>query len=517
MRAQSAAMRSSLARIAAQLALLALGAVRACGAWAAEPGIPPVAPMLAPCHIAGIAHEVRCGRAVRPLDAAHPDGIKIAVRYVVVPAMARRKLPDPVFLLAGGPGQSAVRLAPTLMPLFARLNNRRDIVFVDQRGTGDSAPLECGDERMLTLAEQADAERTYRRLETCRDRLQKLPYGDLRFFTTSLAMADLDAVREQLQVERVNIVGASYGTRAALEYLRQFPHRVRRAYMDGVAPPDMALPASFSSDAQSALDALFTACAQAAACAAAHPNLRRDWAALLASLPRPVRAAHPLTGHSEVFTLTREMLLQAVRTALYAPSLAAVLPQVIADATQGRFDGLAGLLGGFTDKRSSALAMGMHFSVVCSEDLPRLNLVREVPGVDFGVDSRRMYERVCAHWPRGEVPPGFYTIAPSPTPVLITSGGLDPATPARHGERVARALGAKALHVVVPNAGHGLMAVGCMRDVLFRFIDAADDAGAQKVDASCLRHIPRPLAFTPITLDTAARSAQSAAKPQGAR
>ena len=171
--------------------------------------------------------------------------------------MARRKFPDPVFLLAGGPGQSAIAVAASTMALFSRLNNRRDIVFVDQRGTGGSAPLVCPDAEHESLAEQADPDRQYRLAVECKAQLLKLPYikseSDLGLFTTSIAVQDLDAVRRELGAERIDLVGASYGTRVALEYQRQFPKAVRRSVIDGVAPPDMALPASFSLDNQAAL------------------------------------------------------------------------------------------------------------------------------------------------------------------------------------------------------------------------------------------------------------------------
>jgi fermentation-respiration switch protein FrsA (DUF1100 family) len=139
----------------------------------------------------------------------------------------------------------------------------------------------------------------------------------------------------------------------------------------------------------------------------------------------------------------------------------------------------------------------MHFSVVCAEDGPRFGASAEAPGRDFGTDFARLYERACANWPRGEVPVAFYGVAPFPRPVLLTSGGLDPATPPRHGERVARLLGPSARHVAVPQAGHGVLTIGCMRDVLFRFIDAAEDADATGVDATCAAAIPRPPAFVP--------------------
>jgi pimeloyl-ACP methyl ester carboxylesterase len=452
---------------------------------------------LTPCRVDGVSHEVQCGEVMRPLDPAAASGPQIALHYVVVPALARNKRPDPVFLLAGGPGQSAISLVGQVMPLFARLNNRRDIVFVDQRGTGRSAPLLCEDPRRQPVADQADPERQLAQLRECRKRLQALPHGDLRHYTTPIAMQDLDAVRRAIGAERVNLVGVSYGTRAGLEYLRQFPAQVRRVVLDGVAPPDMALPASFATDAQAAFEALLAACEAEAACRRDHPDLRAAWAAWLARLPQPVSVQHPLTGKAEQFTLTRTMAVSAVRGALYTPVLAQALPVAMHEATQGRPQALLTLGSSLTARKGSGLAMGMHFSVVCSEDLARLVPAREAGSGDFG-DGAQLYQRACADWPRGELPAAYYQMAASPVPALLLSGGLDPATPPRHGERVAQALGAKARHVVVPQAGHGVLALGCMPELLTRFIDNADDAAALALDMRCVQGVPRPPAFQPL-------------------
>jgi pimeloyl-ACP methyl ester carboxylesterase len=455
-----------------------------------------------PCRITGIKNEVQCGKVLRPLDPARPDGPRIEVHYVVVPAMARRKLPDPVVLLAGGPGQSAIAVAPATMGLFARLNNRRDIVFVDQRGTGRSAPLECEDTRHSPLSEIGDLERQVARVLECKTKLVALPHvrqeSELRFFTTSLAMQDLEAVRLQLGAPQLNLVGGSYGTRAALEYMRQFPQAVRRAVLDGVVPPDMHLATSVSPDSQAALDALLASCAEEPVCAKSFPRLADDWKALLASLPKPAMVVHPLNGQRESLMLTRELLMGLVRGPLYAPALASALPAAITEAAQGRYEALGGLAALLGTRRATQMAMGMHFSVVCAEDLPPAGASLEAPGVDFGRDFERLYERVCAQWPRGAVPERFTEVPKFPRAVLLLSGGLDPVTPPRHGERVAQALGASAQHVIVPNAGHGVMAIGCTRDVVFRFIDAPGDKPVPPVDAACVRPIPRPLAFMPL-------------------
>jgi pimeloyl-ACP methyl ester carboxylesterase len=143
------------------------------------------------------------------------------------------------------------------------------------------------------------------------------------------------------------------------------------------------------------------------------------------------------------------------------------------------------------------VALGMHFSVVCAEDLPRAPQAAAPPPAETTAASPTVYERACADWPRGTVPAAFFEIKPAPSPVLLLSGGLDPVTPPRHGARVAQALGAQAVHVVVPNAGHGVMGIGCARDVVYRFIDAEADAAALKVDAGCVTRIPRPAFFQP--------------------
>ncbi len=452
------------------------------------------------CRVPGIRTEVQCGVLTRALNPAEPVGTKIDIHYVVVPALARRKLPDPVFLLAGGPGQSAISVAPMVVQQMSRLGNRRDLVFVDQRGTGKSAPLMCAEDRSPSLAQQIDPQRREARLRQCLMELQKLPHGDLRFFTTTLAMQDVDAVRQALGAAQINLVGASYGTRAALEYVRQFPQAVRRGVIDGVAPPDMALPASASGDNQAALDALLVACERDAACQRSYPSLRADWATLLARLPQDAVVAHPLTGELQPVRLTREAVLASVRGPLYAPALAAGLPYAVQQAARGRFEALLGLSTMLGGRGPNRLAEGMHFSVVCAEDLGRPDGAALPPGADFGSAFAELYQQACAFWPRGEVQAAFYTVSASPAPVLVLSGGLDPVTPPRHGERVARALGAKARHVVVPHAGHGVMNLACMRDVLFRFIDAPDDAAAHDVDARCAAGIPRPPVFMPVQL-----------------
>ncbi|HWH72832.1 MAG TPA: alpha/beta fold hydrolase [Methylibium sp.] len=452
----------------------------------------------AECRVDGLRQAVRCGVLSRPLDPQRPDGTRIELHYLVVPATAQHKRPDPLFFFAGGPGQSAIALAGQVAPLLGRLGQRRDLVFIDQRGTGRSAPLDCGeeDEAALPLPERLDAEAQIARVAACRERLQALPHGDLRQYATPTAMADADAVRAALGAERVNLVGVSYGTRAALEYLRQFPQRVRRVVLDGVAPADMVLPASLARDTPAVLDALLAACAAEPACARRHPRLAARWRDWLATLPREVRVADPASGRDVALKLDRAAVAQLLRAPLYAPAIAAALPYALEEAMAGRLAALVGLPGALgSGGRRGAIATGQHFSVVCAEDFPGLGAAA-LPG-DFGESAALPYRRLCPDWPRAALPTGYGRLVPSPAPVLALSGALDPVAPPRHGERVVAALGPQARHVVVPHAGHGVLGLGCARELLHRFIDAEREADALALDTACLTRIPRPLAFEP--------------------
>lgn len=441
------------------------------------------------CRIAGFAQELRCGVVQRPLNPEQPDGTRIEVHYAVLPSQDKNKLHDAVFLLAGGPGQSAINVAGFGQAVLGRLNKRRDLVFVDQRGTGRSASLDCP-ELNLAGAPQTD-DQQFKHSEACRERLQKLPYGDLRYFTTSIAVQDLEAVRQQQGYDKINLVGASYGTRVGLEYLRQFPGSVRRVVLDGVVPPQMRIP---DQDAGLALQGVFDQCSKNKVCNTAYPDLQKQWQELLKSTPKQIRVVHPRLGTALDFTLSRATLIGMVHRSLYSPVAAAALPFSLHQAAHGNFQALVALSGMTNLPGPEGINYGMHFSVWCSEIFAR---PLDPANDDFDQVQQALYQRTCKNWPRGKIPDGFFSIPAARSPVLLLSGGIDPVTPVRHGDMVAAALGKNALHVSLQNAGHGLLAQGCMPDVVFRFLNAIDDAAALKTDHACVRQIPRPTVWLP--------------------
>ena len=484
-------------------------------AWLAAAGaaaglaVPPVAAasptstpaVLQACRLPGVSQPALCGQLRRPLDPGRPQGRLIDLHYAVLPALARHKAADPVFFFAGGPGQSAINLAGAFSARFARLQQRRDLVLVDQRGTGRSAPLRCDDDsaqaRRRPLAEQADATARLARLQACRLALQALPHGDLRFYTTDIAVADVDAVRQALGAARINAIGVSYGTRVVLALMRLHPASVRRAVLDGVVPPDMRLPEAAARDQQAVLDALFQACAADPACRQRHPALAAQLQRLLDRLPVTVSLPQPVSGQPEPLTLDRDTVLGLLRAPLYQPALAAALPAALAQADAGRWAPLVALANPLGGAAAASPATGQHHAVICNEDLGPQTPGAALPASPvFGDSLLRQYRQACAGWPRAAVDPAFYRLPPAVSPAWLLSGGLDPVTPPHHAARVALALGPLARHTVVPNAGHGVTALGCLADAVARFI-IDDDAAKPPGAADCAQAVPRPSVWQP--------------------
>jgi pimeloyl-ACP methyl ester carboxylesterase len=475
------------------LAIALLAAVLALAVPAAR------AQPLESCRLKGIERAVRCGQVKLPENPDAPQGRQITVHFAVVPAMAKNKAPDPLFVFAGGPGQAAMQVAAQVMPALAQLNARRDIIFVDQRGTGRSNALQCDrPRRVLTVSESLDPVRAVGELEACLKTLD----ADVAQYATWIAMRDIDAVRAALGADQINLWGGSYGTRAALEYLRQFPQHVRSVVIDGVAPSTMALPASFAIDSDAALRRLTENCAQDERCKARYPTLAADIDAVLNAAAKGVKVnvVHPITGAAESVTVDRTVLAGMLRSPLYVPQLAALLPHALSRAGHGDYGALLALYAALSSRVEGNLAEVMHFAVVCAEDMPRVTpeLLAANRKTRFGTGFFEMYDSACRHIPTRPVPPAFYDPPTAPVPVLILSGGADPVTPPRHGELVAKTL-PNARHFIAPNLGHGVTLQGCAPELISRFVRAAafvDDKG-KPIEGACLQKIPAPFAYAP--------------------
>ena len=451
--------------------------------------------VLQPCQLEGLSAPARCGTLEVWEDREAQRGRKVALRVAVVPALAASPQPDPLFFLAGGPGQSAVDVAGQVLPALERIRRERDLVFVDQRGTGESRPLDCD-------TEPADAGLSERYATTFDPApLRRCLAGydaDPRLYTTPIAMDDLDEVRQALGYARINLYGISYGTRAALVYLRRHGAHARAVVLDGVAPPGLKLPLYMARDSQRALDLLFQHCAADAGCSKAYPQLRQRFEKLLARLkeaPVHTRVAHPLTGVVEDVVIPFDAFVSNLRGMLYLSEATALVPLVLHRAEQGDWGPFVASTLGLQDGFSESFSSGMLLSVVCAEDQPftrEEDIVREAKGTWAGEGIARNLLRACEVWPRGKVAGDFHQPVRSEVPVLLLSGELDPVTPPSWGEEAHRHL-PHSLHVTVPGVGHNTLGAGCVRSVMADFLARGSVEG---LTPTCDKAGSRPPFFT---------------------
>lgn len=466
-------------------------------AGCAAPATPttPVAPTLAleDCQLmaAGTPTSIRarCGELTVLENPEDPAGRQITLHVAVIPAVSRSPQPDPLFLLAGGPGQSAIESFPAMLrAAFGQINQDRDVVLLDQRGTGQSHPLDCElpEEDDLTDAEVTAI------LQDCPAALD----ADPRFYTTELAVRDLEALRSALGYEQLNLYGASYGTRLAQAYLRRHPDRVRTLVLDAVVSPDFAIYANAGVDGAAALDKLFARCQADPDCQAAFPDLRAEFTALLAQLeanPVAVSLSDPVTGEPLPFEMTRARFTRMVFALLYAPELTALLPLTLHAAyADGNFTPLVTQ----ATAASGGMYQGLLYAVVCTEDAPYIapeQIAQSAPTY-FG-DMSASLRAVCETWPRGAIPADQTVPVTSNAPTLLLSGEADPITPPRYAAQVAQTLPNSA-HLIAPGMGHGIIIRGCVPRLVH---DLVKYATLDKVDGACVQAIAPPPFFVSFT------------------
>lgn len=451
---------------------------------------------LAPCDLKDSAGaeilRAECGALRVPEDHAAPGGPGLELKIAMVAAHAPEPAPDPVFFLAGGPGQSAIEAYPSIASAFDRIREKRHIVLVDQRGTGGSNRLACPNlEENPGLLQGADDLETQRRL--ARDCLAGLK-GDPRFYTTGDAVRDLEAVRVAIGAPAINLVGGSYGTRVAQEYLRRHPGTTRSVILDGVAPAEVILGVDHAKNLDAALGMVAARCAAAPACRKAFGDPRATLRQLMADLgrtPRTVNVTDAKTGATIAGTLTDDGVRAVARLFAYQPETAALLPLVLHEAAQGRPQTLVAQARLILDELGEQIAHGMQLSVMCTEDAPFLKPDPADAGTVLGSIFVAAILAQCEPWPRGVLPDDFHRPVVSDRPVLILSGEFDPVTPPRYGDQVLKSL-SRARHLVAPNTGHIAMLRGCLPRLAAEFIETLDPQG---LDAGCLERIPPVPAF----------------------
>ena len=443
------------------------------------------------CRLAGVDEELLCGKLTVFENRTTHTGRTIDLNIVVLPAFDQKNKAMPLFDLAGGPGAASTEAADFWAGPGKEYRRRHDVVLVDQRGTGQSnrlsIPHEKTPQHYLSEMYPVDYVREMRHALEQR--------ADLTQYTTSIAMDDLDDVRAWLGYDKINLVGTSYGTQAALVYMRRHPEHVRSAILIGVAPTDLKMPLHHSESAARAMDLLLGECEQDAACHAAFPQIRDDWKNVLAQLEKqPARVAYSPRDTTAPTTveIQRGVFAEKIRTWMYGRNKAARIPLIIHHAAENDFAPF--LQQAIAPSIPDFVADGMYLSVTCAEDVPFINQAEAaVLNANNPFGNYRVFQqtRACGMWPRGDIPADFLEPVQSNAPVLIFSGNMDPVTPPKYGEEVARSL-PNSRHVIIPEAAHevdGLTNLGCIDRIAIEFLDKGD---AKNLDVNCVERMARP-------------------------
>ncbi|GAB1256876.1 alpha/beta fold hydrolase [Aurantivibrio plasticivorans] len=444
--------------------------------------------------------DLQCGQFVVPENPNKPSGKKISLNVVKAPALSANPAKDPVLILAGGPGQAATELEFALYPMLAEINRKRDIVMIDQRGTGKSNPLKCelDDHDVLGLSEADIIEWQATAIQQCFEGYE----ADIEYYLTPYAVDDFHYVMRQLGYSEVNLWGSSYGTRAALIFMRRHPDFIRSAVLDAVAPLELVLTQNMAVDAEAALRALLENCRRQASCQQQFGGLENKLSILIERLdrePRVIELVHPLSQEKLEVHVTGKLLSQYIRLALYSREVSSVLLLVIDSLTQGDYQPLASLiaLGAESDQVISA---GLHYTILCATDVnanvpsPQIETISQGSSTLLSLDPRQSYKRICDKLPKVDLPKNYFRQTVYKQPMLLVSGQFDPVTPSRWGEKALTTI-EHAQHLVVPGAHHGASILGCMPKLISQFFNVPR---TRLVDTSCIDKIrPTPPFITP--------------------
>lgn len=449
---------------------------------------------LQPCHIAAIDTTGRCGTYWVYEDRARGTGRKIPLKVIVLPARNTPAAPDPMFLVSpGGPGSTNSELGVTVASGAAWRDNR-EVVLVDLRGTSGPNRLDCRmpgsddhPEGYLATLFPTSA------IRACRDSLSKV--ADLRLYNTMLAVDDVDEVRAALGYQKVNLWGASWGTRAVFIYLRRHPQSVRSAIIEGVAPVSFKNPLPHARSAQDAIDSLFQECDRQAPCHAAFPDVRHELAAALERLrqnPAEVTIADS-AGTSFTAHLSWQQFAEALRVMTYNLATARRVPMLVHRAYLG--DLAPFVRAGIASNRGlrRILRLGFLLSVTCTEDVSRIKpdeIGRETAGTYLGDSRVREQIAACADWPHGPLPPNYGDPVRSDVPVFLLSGNVDPVAPSSFAADAVRYL-SHGIHILAPGAH--VPTGPCIDSMERAFLDAASPTA---VDTSCVGTMALPAFVT---------------------
>jgi pimeloyl-ACP methyl ester carboxylesterase len=440
---------------------------------------------LEPCLTADGNIEALCGTYDVYENRQSQQGRKIALNIMLLPATTDKPAADPFFAFAGGPGQSATEAYPPA-GYVRKVREQRDVVLVDQRGTGKSNLLQCsfksGSDPQAMIGEAFSLDK----IRECRSEMDKK--ADLTQYTTSIFADDMDEVRQAMGYEKVNVFGGSYGTKSGLVYLRRHGDHVRTLTLEAVATPQYRIPVPFAKTIQTSVDRLIARCAADIACHKDFPDLREEFKTLLDRLEKS--PAH-FQEKNQAVTLPRDIFVSSLRTLLYFPQFASAFPLMIHNANQGDWTIYGDSVLTLTRGLEGVVARGMSLAAICAEDVPGLTdsfIKRETQGTYLGDTQVRRYQTYCKTWGTvGSIPKDFYAPVRSQVPTLLISGVLDPATPPELAQQAAHDLPNSRL-IAIKEGTHGTGSP-CIDGLVADFVQ---QGSAATLDASCADQIHLP-------------------------
>ncbi len=431
--------------------------------------------------------SAECGTLPVPENPAEPAGRQIGLHIVRIDAVSRRSEPDPLFIFAGDPGASAAQFYATFATAFGAIHRDRDIVLVDQRGTGDSNRLDCTENEDALSADTVGV--VAARTRACLGALALR--ANVAYYTTSLAVQDLERVRAALGYQRMNLYGNAYGTRVVQQYLRRFPQRVRSVILDGVLPVGVAVGPGAAFDAERTLLRVMARCTADRYCRQAFGDPAGDYHSVRATLRNraiPVSVLDPTTGEAQHFDFSSAALSAMLRLTLYTATYVALLPlQLHAAAARQDYAPLAAQLLLLEHTFGTSVAVGTRNSVMCAEDVPFVatsDLHDAALTATFLGTSLGVRDVVCELWPRGPVDADLHAPLTSEVPALLLSGSNDPISPPEYTREAAKSFPHNAT-VELADFGHGELSAACIDRVMAAFINRASASG---LDVSCTRN-----------------------------
>lgn len=436
--------------------------------------------------------KARCGTFEVAENPADPAGRRIELKVAIAPATGKTTEEDPLFFFAGGPGQASSETWVMLRGVLNKIRKTRDIVMIDQRGTGSSNKLACEAEADEDLNQEIDWDLIRTQTENCLANLD----GDPRMYTTTIAMGDYNLVREAMGYERINIMGVSYGTRSAQVYLRLFPDTVRSVVLDSVVPMQLSLGQEHSPMLDRAVASVFEDCANDSTCNELYPRHAEELNALIAQLrdePQQISIINPVSGQPQDMLLSADTLAVAIRFLSYSSETQALMPLLVHEAlTTGDLTRLASQAILVMTGLNEMLSKGMELSVSCSEDYPFMDLDADYSNHLMGNLLLQIIDLQCKVWPRGEVPEGFHQAVVSDLPVLLMSGERDPVTPPQYAAQAAETF-PNSVNLVARGQAHSVMGNVCLREITTAFIESGT---VEDLDTSCVENIKPAPFFT---------------------